>query len=187
MRSSPTRKFLALCVGTLLTGGVSQTHAARPTFTQEFNVESAPCEGLALDGVGYSFSVGDVPDLGCTVGQAGPTTDNVQPPLIQFGRGGVLRLRFAVPTTTFGFGIAQLADRPELDSVIVDLFSPGVGVLRERLTLDNDVDPDFIGGRFEYEGPAVRTATIRIAGQADGRPVALDNVTYARPGGRSRR
>ena len=122
----------------------------------------------------------------CEAGAAGPTTNNILPPALLFGAGGVLRIRFDVPTTSFGFGVAQLTDQPLLQTVVVDLFGPRGRKLRKRQFLDNVPDPDFAGARFEYRGPAIGAVTIRIANETSGRPVAIDNVTYARPPGRGR-
>ena len=170
---------------TLAIAAAPRAEAARPTFTQEFNIETVPCQGLAVDGARYSYAAG-ASSVFCEAGTAGPTTSNIMPPALLFGAGGVLQIRFDVPTTVFGFGVAQFSQQALPQSVIVDLFSPGKGTVRRQLTLDNFPDPDFAGGRFEYRGPAISAATIRIANDTSGRPVAIDDVTYARPPGRAR-
>ena len=180
------RSLMTTALATLAIVSVPPAQAARPTFTQELNIETVPCEGLAVDGARYSYRSGDTQSVFCEAGTAGPTTSNILPPALQFGAGGVLEIRFDVPTTSFGFGVAQLSDQPLLQSVVVDLFGPGGGKLRKRQLLDNFLDPEFAGGRFEYRGPAIGAVTIRIANETSGRPVAIDNVTYARPVGRGR-
>ena len=180
------RSLMSVALATLAIVSVPQAQAARPTFTQEFNIETVPCQGLAVDGARYSYSDDGAQSPFCEAGAAGPTTNNILPPALLFGAGGVLQIRFDVPTTSFGFGVAQLSDQPLLQSVIVDLFSPGGGKLRKQQRLDNFPDPEFAGGRFEYRGPAISAVTIRIANETSGRPVAIDNVTYARPPGRGR-
>ena len=179
------RSLMSIALATLAFVSVPQAQAARPTFTQEFNIETVPCQGLAVDGARYAYRAG-AQSVFCEAGAAGPTTNNILPPALLFGAGGVLQIRFDVPTTSFGFGVAQLSDQPLPQSVVVDLFRPGGGKLRKRKLLDNFPDPDFTGGRFEYHGPAISAVTIRIADDVSGRPVAIDNVTYARPRGRGR-
>ena len=180
------RSLSSIALATLAIASVPQAQAARPTFTQEFNIETVPCEGLAVDGARYSYRFGDTQSVFCEAGTAGPTTSNILPPALLFGAGGVLEIRFDVPTTSFGFGVAQLSDQPLLQSVVVDLFGPGGDKLRQQQFLDTFPDPDFAGGRFEYRGPAISAVTIRIADETSGRPVAIDNVTYFRPTGRGR-
>jgi hypothetical protein len=152
-------------------------------FVQTYNIPAVPCDGLQLDGVTYSFTIGGVPDPNCVAGtSAGPgVTNNIQAPNIEGDARGVLTLTFGVPTSTFGFGVAQsTATSPQPQSVVVDLFSPGVGTLRQELELTTTSDPTFVGGRFDYHGPAIQSATISFSG-----PFArfvLDGVTYHLPG-----
>ena len=127
----------------------------------------------------YSFAIGGAPSLDCAAGtSAGPgVTNNVQAPNIEGNATGVLTLTFGTPTSTFGFGVAQsTGGSPQTQSVIVDLFSPGVGELRQELSLTTTSDPNFVGGRFDYNGPAVASASIRFSG-AFARFV-LDGTTY---------
>lgn len=90
-------------------------------------------------------------------------------------------MTFATPTSIFGFGVAQSTlTSPQPQSVLVDLFSPGVGTLRDELTLTTTGDPVVVGGRFDYNGPAVTSATIRFSGPF--LRFVLDGVTYQLPG-----
>jgi hypothetical protein len=151
-------------------------------FVQTFNVPSAPCDGLELDGVTYGFTIGGTASTDCTVGTVGPgVSNNIQAPNIEGNATGVLALAFANPTSTFGFGVAQSTSAsPQPQSVIVDLFSPGVGTLRQELLLTTTADPTFVGGRFDYDGPAVQSATIRFSGAF--LRFVIDGVTYRLPG-----
>jgi hypothetical protein len=156
------------------------------TFTQAFNIASAPCEGLTIDGVTYSFSVAGSASLDCYAGTyAGPgMTDNIRFPNIEGTAAGVLHLTFDVPTTTFGFGVAQsTVALPQF--VIIDLYRPGSGLLREEVPLTLTQDPMFVGGRFDYSGPAVKSVTIRFSGGGYTR-FAVDNVSYFRPPGQAK-
>jgi matrixin len=162
---------------------LSEPVIPRNPFVQTFNVPPALCNGLELDGVTYSFTIGGAASLDCMAGTpAGPAvTNNVQAPNIEGNATGVLTLTLATPTSTFGFGVAQSTGvSPQPQSVIVDLFSPGVGTLRQELSLTTTSDPNFVGGRFDYAGPAVTAATIRFSG-AFARFV-VDGVTYQLPG-----
>ncbi len=162
--------------------GSSASLAKKPIFTEEFNIELVACEGLELDGVTYSFTVAGVPDINCNAGSGCPTTNNILPPCVQYGTPGVLHLRFDRPTTVFGFGVAQLSFETNVQSVIVDLFRPGSGMLREEVFLDTSVAPTFSGARYDYQGPAVRSVSIRISEEFSF-PVAIDNITYFRSPG----
>ena len=163
----------------------AQSLADKNIFTETYDIDTAPCEGLYLNGITYAFSVAESPSLDCNAGTGGPgVTNNIEAPNIEGTTAGVLHLRFDVPTTEFGFGVAQSTVTPQLQSVIIDLFRPGVGLLREELFLDTTNDPEFVGGRFDYSGPAVRTVSIRFNVPM---PIffrfAIDNVTYFRPPG----
>ncbi len=158
--------------------------AEMPIFTQTYDIDPVPCEGLDLDGIAYAFTVAGPPSLDCIAGTfTGPGfTNNIEAPNVEGTSAGILHMTFDVPTTEFGFGVAQNTfTSPQVQSVIVDLFRPGVGLIREEIFLDTTSDPGFVGGRFDYSGPAVKTVTIRHSG-AFGR-FALDNVTHFRPPG----
>lgn len=53
------------------------------------------------------------------------------------------------------------------------------------VSLDSQSDPTYVGGRYDYDGPAVKEVTIEFADPS--LRFALDNVTYFRPFGRARR
>jgi hypothetical protein len=162
----------------------------KPLFAQTYNLPApVACEGLELDGVTYSFTVAGAPSLDCSAGTfIGPlSSNNIQAPNIEGTSAGILHLTFDVPTTEFAFGVARSIFGPPTlsDTVIVDLFRPGIGLLREEMVLDPTPDPLFVGGRFQYQGPAVKTVTISFRTPPLTR-FAIDNVTYFRPPGQSR-
>jgi hypothetical protein len=83
------------------------------------------------------------------------------------------------PSTNFGFGVALgTFSSPQVEAVSVDLFRPGAGLLRQEVYLTETNDPQFVGGRFNYKGPAVKTVTIHFSSGPFTR-FALDNVTYS--------
>ena len=167
--------------------GTTISLADMPIFNETYDIDPAACEGLQLDGVTYSFTVGGAPSLDCVAGTyIGPgSSNNINMPNVEGTSAGVLHLRFDVPTTKFGFGVAQNTfASPQVQSVIVDLYRPGVGLLREEIALDATSDPNFIGTRYDYDGPAVRTVTIRHSGAFT--RFAIDNVTYFRPPGKTK-
>ena len=186
-----SRRFLIALLVSAFAVGTGGAQSGPPVFTQTYSpADPVPCEGLALDGVTYSFTVGGAPSLDCVARtMVGPgTTDNIEAPNVEGTSAGILHLTFDVPTTVFGFGVARSIVVPDAfvsDRVIVDLFRPGAGLLREELTLDPTSDPTFTGGRFEYRGPAVKTVTIAFVNPPVTR-FAVDNVTYFRPPGRSK-
>ncbi|GAB1539312.1 hypothetical protein NUACC21_19780 [Scytonema sp. NUACC21] len=148
--------------------------------TETFNVQPVSCEGLNLNGVLYSFTVANSPNLDCVAGLFfGPgATNNIQPPNIEGNASGVLHLTFDKPTTVFGFGVAQsVFGVPQ--SVIITLNRPGAGVLRQEVQLTTTNDPFFVGGRYDYDGPAVKSVSISFSNS--GGRFALDNVSYFRP------
>ena len=148
------------------------------------NLPGTPCEGLALNDVSYSFTVAGAPSQDCTAGtMVGPgQTSDIQPPNIEGTAAGVLHLRFDVPTTEFGFGVAlSTTNSPQPNSVIINLYRPGAGLLRQEIELTATSDPHFVGGHFDYSGPAVRTATIQFANGSSFSRFVVDNVSYFRP------
>jgi hypothetical protein len=157
--------------------------AAMPIFTQTYDLdEFVYCEGLYLDGMSYSFTVSGIPDMDCGAPLGGPgNTNNITFPNIEGTTSGILHLTFDVPTTKFGFGVAMSASGNFDESVTVNLFRPGAGLLRDTIFLDTTPDPNFTGGRYDYNGPAVKTVTIQFS-RVGGR-FALDNVYYFRPPG----
>src|SRR5262245_2295787 len=173
-------------VSLLVAGVVRPALAGKNLVTEGFDIAPESCEGLDLAGVSYSFTVAGAPDLDCVAGTfIGPGfTNNIQAPNIEGTAAGVLHLTFDVPTVEFGFGVAQ-STFASPQSVIVDLFRPGAGLIREEVPLATTNDPNFVGVRYEYSGPAIKTATIRFPVGPFTR-FALDNLTYFRPPGRSR-
>jgi hypothetical protein len=153
-------------------------------FVQTFNISNVACDGLDLDGVQYRFAIGGSPSGDCRAGSLnGPTmvTNNIQAPHIEGNALGVLGLIFDAPTSEFAFGIAtNTTVSPQPQSVIVDLFSPGAGTFRQELTLTTTRDVNFVGGHFEYRGPAIKSASIRFSGTFA--RFLVDAVTYQRPG-----
>jgi hypothetical protein len=164
--------------------------ADKNIFTETYDIgQPQQCEGLALDGVAYSFSIAGTPSVDCTAGtMTGPgNTNDIHTPSIEGNAAGVLHLRFDVPTTEFGFGVAlSTRTSPQPDSVIIDLYRPGAGLLRQELPLTATSDPNYVGGHFDYNGPAVRTATIQFASGRSFSRFALDNVTYFLPPGQTK-
>ena len=178
------RSFVLMVSPAFVLFGSGQSMAEMPISTQTYDIGPVPCEGLDLDGIAYVFTVAGVPSLDCIAGTfTGPGfTNNIDSPNIEGTSAGILHLTFDVPTTTFGFGVAQSTfASPQVQSVIIDLFRPGVGLIRDELFLDATSDPGFVGARFDYSGPAVKTVTIRHSGAFI--RFALDNVTHFRPPG----
>lgn len=161
----------------------SQAFAAMPAFVETYDVPTTPCEGLILDGVAYAFTVAGAPSLDCGAGTGiGPgITNDINAPNIEGNSAGVLHLTFDHPTTEVDFGIAQDIFSPPNNSVTINLYRPGVGLLRQELSLTTTNDPDFLGGHFTYRGPAVKSVTIQFPG--DFSRFALDNLSYFRPPG----
>jgi hypothetical protein len=176
---------------TLLLLGTGLGRAEKNIFTETYDLsQPQPCEGLDLDGVAYSFTIGGSPNVvDCTAGTSvGPlTTNDIEPPNIEGSAAGALHLKFDVPTTAFSFGVAlNTSTSPQPNSVIVHLYRPGAGLLRQEVQLTATSDPNYVGGHFNYNGPAIRTATIQFAnGQAFSR-FAVDNVSYFRPPGQAK-
>jgi len=156
----------------------SDAFAEKPVFTQTFDFDSMPCDGLEIDGVSYSSDTGDDPFDVCGAGVETPTTNNIDSPGIQSGGNLVLDLEFETSTTVFGFGIAQLDTTTNVQSVVIELYRPGKGMLREVVLLDTMIDPEFSGARYDYTGPAVKFVTIKTAENYSFLRLAIDNITY---------
>ncbi len=174
------KSALTLLVVTAL--AVSIGFAAMNVVTQTYNILPVACDGLALSGVNYAFTIGPAPSADCIAGTfIGPgVTNNINAPNIEGSASGVLHLAFDVPTTKFGFGVAQNTFASP-QAVIINLNRPGVGLLRQSVNLTTTNDPGFVGARFDYDGPAVKTTTISFS-NIGGR-FAVDNVTHFRPPG----
>jgi hypothetical protein len=170
--------LLGLTTSTALAGG--------NIFTETLNIVPAPCEGLQLAGVTYSFTVAGLPNPDCTAGTfAGPgLTNHIQAPNIEGTAAGVLHLTFDHPTTHFDFGVAESTLRSP-QTVVIDLNRPGVGMLRQEVDLTTTRDPLFVGGEFVYDGPAVKTAAISFPVGGGFARFAVDNVSYSRPPGQT--
>lgn len=166
----------------LLAFMASGAQAAKPVFVETYDIPKVECDGLTLDGVTYSFTVAGSPSSDCNAGTlTGPgVSNNVSPPNIEGAAAGVLHLTFDKPTTRFSFGVAEETHTPQTDSVIVNLNRPGVGLLRQDVTMDTTKDPGWVGGRYSYDGPAVKTVTIQFKGVFN--RFAVDNVGYSRQG-----
>lgn len=183
--SSVTMLFLLALVCSLI--WIGQAFADMPVFIETYNIAPpVPCDGMNRNGVGYAFTVGGAPSWDCLAGTGGPgNTNNITFPNIEGNAAGVLHLTFDVPTTKFGFGVAQSTLlTPQPNSVIVHLNRPGVGLLRQEVPLTTTADPYFVGGRYDYDGPAVKTVTIQFSGPYT--RFVLDNLTYFRPRGQSK-
>lgn len=160
----------------------SGAQAAKPVFTETYDITPTSCEGLTLDGVAYSFTVAGSPSLDCTAGTlVGPGNSNqITPPNIEGTAAGVVHVTFSVPTTRFSFGVAEETTTPQNNSVVVNLYRPGTaGLLREEVAMSTTRDPNWVGGRYTYDGPAIKTVTIQFNGKFN--RFALDNMSYFRP------
>lgn len=181
------RTFLSVIGAATILLTESYAFADKPIFTETYdNPRDVVCEGLNLNGVMYSFTINGEPagDAGdCIAGiLSGPgETNNINPPNMLGNTAGVLHLRFEVPTTEFGFGVAVgiATPHPEGDIVIISLNRPGIGLLQEEVILEPNPDPFFPGGRFDYSGPAIRTVTIQF--RTGSTRFAIDNVEYFSP------
>jgi hypothetical protein len=172
----------------LLALGAGQSFAGQPSFTETYNVPQQACEGLNLNGVVYSFTIAGTPSSDCQAGTVtGPgTTNNISAPNIEGNAAGVLTLTLDHPATTVGFGYALDTFTPQPNGVTVDLFGPGASGLRRVVSLNATNDPSFVGGRFNYAGPAVSRFSVEFAGAGALFPrFAIDNLTYFRPPGQS--
>jgi len=164
----------------------SACFAEKNIVTETYDTGHFPCDGTSLTGINYGFLMGAAPNADCAIGTtSGPSeTYNIAEPNIEGHSTGVLHLSFDVPTTDFGFGVAQNVTTSFNQSVIIHLNRPGVGLLREMVDLTTTVDPFFVGARYDYHGPAIKTVTVSFSNL--GGRFAIDNVTYFRPPGRSK-
>jgi len=179
-------RLVGFCLVGIAASPVLPVLAGKNVVTETFDISPVSCNGLNLNGVLYSFTVGGSPNSDCVAGLFfGPgSTNNIQPPNIEGNASGVLTLTFDNPTTYFEFGVAQsVVGVPQ--SVVISADRPGVGRLRQEVQLTTTNDPFFVGGRFIYSGPAVKTVTISFSNS--GGRFAVDNVKYFRPPGQSGR
>lgn len=169
----------------VLSGFASGAQAAKPVFVETYDLtQPTRCDGMTLDGIDYTFTVAGVPSDDCLAGTSmGPgISKNISPPNMEGTAAGVIHLTFSEPTTRFNFGVSEESHSAQPNSVVVNLYRPGIGMLRREVTLSTAPDPSFVGGRFTYEGPVIKTATIQFTGATTGQfnRFALDNMTYFR-------
>ena len=176
--------FVVACSDTPTEPGTASFAAGgnKKLFVETFEpVGPVPCNGLVRNGISYTFTIAGVAsgDCGAFV-NAGPAVSNSTDfPVLEGNSHGTLTLVFDHPTTVLNFGVAQFSVLSP-QTATVELYRPGHGALRQEIVLANTLDPVFVGGRFEYSGPAVLTATITFSTVSR---FAIDNIEFFRPPG----
>src|SRR5215472_958323 len=92
----------AIGVAVLLFVATGSILADKNIFTETYDInQPQPCEGLNLDGVAYTFTIGGSPSADCTAGtMTGPgNTNDIHTPSIEGNAAGVLHLRNDTATT----------------------------------------------------------------------------------------
>lgn len=172
--------FLVLLLA--LTLGIQPTIAKKPLTTITF--DEVPSQGfvtLYVNGVTFEYdTLGAVAavDFGdiCPGGQDGITY--LQGKCLTGQTAGQLILTFDKPTTLIEFGFALATIEPVTDAVIVDLYSPGLGKLRETIIASATPLPLTAEGLFSYSGPAVNRVVINFAEGPGFASFSLDNLVF---------
>ena len=164
--------------------------AEKPIFVETYDgLSEVMVDGLVLHGVSYSCTVDGAPQGNlndCVVRL--PNWWSGENTIIAGDPKVLLHLTFDVPTTVFGFDVGFNTGDTKSDSVIVNLYRPGIGLLREEVFLDAITTNGWAVARYDYDGPAVKTVTIQFnpASGLGGLRFGLDNLTYFRPKGQSK-
>lgn len=179
-KMNKTKFAVSLLISIVLAGVMAGTALAiKPLTTLVFDeVPFQPVDGLSVSGVDFKFQVGGVSSTDADYNSFGPPPiAYVQCPCMEGDAAGTLTLTFDKPTTEVEFGVALNTNASLPAGATVDLHRPGVGLLRQTVSLATAPGTSFTEGLFSYSGPAVKTVVITFDSANAGR-FALDNLTY---------
>lgn len=136
--------------------------------------------GLTVNGVQFSYTVGGSPLDGAVIIDAGPgPTNHISPPnIVSVGdNAGVLTLTLPSSANLFGYGFAILSHASVANATTISAFS-GTTLLGS-LSFSGEPDPDFAGG---FAGIESTTAFDRLEltfNSSVAPAFALDNIMFA--------
>jgi hypothetical protein len=142
-------------------------------------IPNQPIDGLRYGGVTFSFHVNGIPSTDAHYHAFGPLQLlYLDDPSIEGTASGTVVIEFDKPTTVIEFGVALNVWRHLRDAVIIKLYRPGVGLLRETIDLDAHPEIFWAEALYQYFGPAVKTVEISFRTDLFNPRFALDNLTF---------
>ena len=148
----------------------------KPLTVIDFTAEVAqPIDGLASEGVTYSYTVGGNPSTAGMYGwyAAGPG-DFYDPPMFESNGTGTLSITFDQPTDIVEFAVIISSTGFVAGGATVEVYGPN-GKLRDTYVLDLDSSPFYSGAWFSYTKNAVKE--VRITNNV-AFEYAVDNITF---------
>lgn len=158
----------------------SPVAAKKPLTTLTMDeIATQPVDGLSFSGVTFAFTVNGMPSTDANYHAYGPgQMEYVQDPSIEGTIYGTLVMVFDKPTTEVAFGVALETMYDVEDAVIVKLYRPGAGLLRETVDLDGHPVILWTEAQYTYSGPAVKTVEITFQPAFGASRFALDNLVF---------
>src|SRR3990167_4833115 len=140
--------------------------------------------GLTVQGVTFTFTVGGSPSTDAFYNSGGPgVTTYISDPSLEGNSAGVLTLDFAAPTTVLQFGVAISEFTTLSPGFTVQLFNASLASIGTFPVITNPM-PAFSEGQFSYNNTTtpVKRARISFAVPFSGSRFAFDNLTYNQSG-----
>lgn len=134
--------------------------------------------GLTVNGVQFSYTVGGSPLDGAVIIDAGPgTTNHISPPNISSvgDNTGVLTVTLPSSANLFGYGFAILSRASVANATTISAFSGTM--LLGSLSFSGAPDPDFAGGFAGIESTTAFNRFELTSNSSVAPAFALDNIT----------
>jgi len=156
--------------------------SAFPTGATVINLETVPLgtevNGLVVDGVTFSYTVGGMPTNGAVQIGSSPTTNNLTPPnIVSIGNAtGILGMQLPTPTFLLGYGYAIQTIGTLPGATTISLFSEATPV--GSLQYTGMSDPALTGGFAGIQSNIAfdRVQVVFLAGETAG--FAMGNMRY---------
>lgn len=180
----------ALIASTFLLGGDARADvigvgpgafpASSPILTFTGLATGAEVNGLVVNGVTFSYTVGGAPLNGAVTIDDGPGTTNhiTEPNIVSVGNNtGILTVTLPSPANLFGYGFAILNGTTISNATSIAAFSGSTPV--GSLSFAGAPDPDFTGG-FAGIQSTVPFNRLALTFNSTAAPAfAVDNIVYA--------
>ena len=144
-------------------------------------IDGTEVNGLTVNGVQFSYTVGGSPLNGAVVVDGGPgPTNHISPPnIVSVGNNtGVLTVTLPSSVNLFGYGFAILSGATVPNATTISAFN-GTTLLGS-LSFSGAPDPSFTGGFAGIESTTTAFNRLQLTFNSSVGPAfALDNVTFA--------
>src|SRR5262245_50652504 len=172
----------AVVCGTASAAVVAVGPSAFPTGATVIDLQTVPLgtevNGLVVDGVTFSYTVGGMPLNGAVQIGSSPTTNNLMPPnIVSIGNAtGILGMRLPTPAFLFGYGYAIQTIGTLPGATTISLFNGATPV--GSLQYTGMSDPVLTGGFAGIQSTIAfdRVQVVFLAGETAG--FAMGNMQY---------